>query len=80
MLTGRHRTSLIRLLHAPSLERRPRRRQRGRTEGVEARRVVALVWESLDDIRAERLTPALLTARHLAAFGECRLTRWRRSR
>jgi hypothetical protein len=37
--------------------------------------VVALVWESLDYICAERLTPALLpTARHLARFGECALT------
>lgn len=74
-VTGLHRKSLTRLLHAPSLERRPRRRQRGRTSGVEVRSVVALVWESLDYICAERLTPALLpTARHLAAFGECRLT------
>ncbi len=74
-VTGLHRKSLTRLLRAPSLERRPRRRQRGRTYGVEVRTVVATVWESLDYICAERLTPALLpTARHLAAFGECRLT------
>ncbi len=74
-VTGLHRKSLTRLLAAPSLERRPRRRQRGRTYGVEVRAVVATVWESLDYICAERLTPALLpTARHLAAFGECRLT------
>ena len=30
-VTGLHRKSLTRLLRAPSLERRPRRRQRGRT-------------------------------------------------
>ena len=30
-VTGLHRKSLARLLRAPSLERRPRRRQRGRT-------------------------------------------------
>lgn len=74
-VTGLHRKSLTRLLAAPSLARRPRQRQRGRAYGVELRPVVALVWESLDYICAERLTPALLpTARHLAAFGECRLT------
>lgn len=74
-VTGLHRKHLTRLLRGPSLERRPRRRQRGRTYGVAVRGVVATVWESLDYIGAERLTPALLpTARHLAAFGECRLT------
>ncbi len=74
-VTGLHRKSLVRLLAAPSLERRPRRRQRGRTYGVAVRTVVATVWESLDYICAERLTPALLpTARHLAQFGECQLT------
>lgn len=74
-VTGLHRKSLTRLLHAPSLERHPRQRQRGRTYGVAVRTVVATVWESLDYVCAERLTPALLpTAQHLAAFGECRLT------
>lgn len=73
-VTGLHRKSLTRLLAAPSLERQPRRQHRGRVYGVEVRTVVATVWESLDYICAERLTPALLpTARHLAAFGECRL-------
>src|SRR5204862_638709 len=39
--------------------------------GREVRQVVALVWESLDYICAERLAPQLLaTARHLARFGE----------
>lgn len=74
-VTGLHRKSLTRLLAAPSLERRTRRRQRGWAYGPEVRRVVALVWESLDYVCAERLTPALLpTARHLAAFGECQLS------
>ncbi len=74
-VTGLHRKSLVRLLAAPSLERRPRRRQRGRRYGLAVRAVVATVWESLDYICAERLTPALLpTARHLAQFGECQLT------
>jgi hypothetical protein len=74
-VTGLHRKSLTRLLHAPTLARQPRRQQRGRTYGVEVRGVVATVWESLDYICAERLTPALLpTAQHLAQFGECVLT------
>jgi hypothetical protein len=74
-VTGLHRKSLTRLLHAPTLARQPRRRERGRTYGVAVRGVVATVWESLDYICAERLTPALLpTARHLAQLGECVLT------
>jgi hypothetical protein len=36
--------------------------------------VIVTVWESLDYVCAERLTPVLLrTARHLAGFGEVRL-------
>ena len=74
-VTGLHRKSLTRLLRAPTLARQPRRRQRGRRYGVEVRPVIATVWESLDYVCAERLTPALLpTARHLARFGECALT------
>jgi hypothetical protein len=74
-VTGLHRKSLTRLLNAASLERRPRRRQRGRRYGPEVRAAVATVREGLDYPCAERLTPALLsTARHLATFGECRLT------
>ena len=74
-VTGLHRKSLTRLLNGASLARRPRQRQRGRTYGGDVRTVVATVWESLDYICAERLTPTLVpTARHLAAFGECRLT------
>jgi hypothetical protein len=38
--------------------------------------VIRVVWESLDYLCAERLTPALLpTAQHLARFGELRLSR-----
>lgn len=74
-VTGLHRKSLIRLLRQPSLARQPRRQQRGRTYGLAVRGVIAVVWESLDYICAERLTPALLPmAQHLARFGECPLT------
>ncbi|MDE3230983.1 MAG: hypothetical protein KGO05_13975, partial [Chloroflexota bacterium] len=74
-VTGLHRKSLLRLLHAPSLERQPRACQRGRTYGEEVERVVVKVWASLDFICAERLTPTLVeTARHLAGFGVLTLT------
>lgn len=74
-VTGLHRKSLTRLVQAPSLERRPRRRQRGSLYGPAVAEVVQVVWESLDYVCAERLTPALLpTAQHLAQFGEVHLT------
>lgn len=75
VVTGLHRKSLIRLLRQPSLARQPRQRQRTRTYGLAVRGVIAVVWESLDYVCAERLTPALLPmARHLARFGECHPT------
>jgi hypothetical protein len=74
-ITGLHRKSLIRLLGQPSLERRRSTTRRGRSYGLEVERVVAVVWESLDYVCAERLQPALsATAAHLARFGECQLT------
>src|SRR5438045_3583849 len=75
-VTGMHRKSITRLMrsvHRGSLERKARKTQRCRcaTYGKEVRQVVSVVWESLDYICAERLTPQLLsTARHLARFGE----------
>jgi hypothetical protein len=73
--TGLHRRSLVRLLQPGGLERRPRTRQRGRVYGPGVEEVIRVVWESLDQVCAARLTPALLpTARHLASFGEVRLT------
>src|SRR3990172_1960204 len=73
-VTGLHRKSLVRLLQAPSLQRRPRQVERRRTYGVEVTDVVRVVWESLDYVCALRLTPSLLrTARQLAGFRELRL-------
>ncbi len=73
-VTKMHRKSLTRLLNAESLARKKRSTGRPRTYGVEVERVVLRVWESLDYICAERLTPSLLTtASHLAGFGELRL-------
>lgn len=70
-VTGMHRKSIIRLMTSSSLERKKRITKRVPTYGNEVERVVALVWESLDYICAERLTPQLLTtASHLERFGE----------
>ena len=71
-VTGLHRKSLGRLLQAPSLDRAPKRpRGRRRRYGPAVTDVVRLVWESLDYVCAERLTPALLaTAQQLAQWEE----------
>lgn len=75
-VTGLHRKSLVRLLQAPSLERAPQRpRLRRRRYGAAVTDVVRVVWESLDYVCAERLTPALLaTAQQLAQWEELMLT------
>jgi transposase InsO family protein len=74
-ITSMHRKSLLRLLHTPDLARRPRTKQRGKTYGHRVDDAIRLIWESLDYICAERLTPALLpTAQLLAQHGELILT------
>ena len=75
-VSGLHRKSLLRLLHAPSLERARQHPRLGRrTYGPEVTDVVRVVWESLDYLCAERLTPALLTtAQQLAQWEELVLT------
>lgn len=74
-VTGLHRKSLLRLLHASTLERKKRSKGRGRKYGLAVEQVILVVWESLDYVCAERLTPALLpTAQHLARFGCVYLT------
>ena len=70
-VTGMHRKSIIRLLNAADLSRKARRKQRGRTYGSEVDDAIRVVAESLDNICAERLKPALSEmAQHLAKFGE----------
>lgn len=70
---GMHRKSLIRLLAAPDLSRKPRRQGRGRKYGHEVDDAIRLIAESLDYICAERLTPILSQmALHLERFGEMR--------
>lgn len=74
-VTGLHRKSLLRLLNASSLARVPRSRQRARTYGAPLEDALRLIWETLDFICAERLTPALLpTALLLAQHGELTLS------
>ena len=75
-VTGLHRKSLLRLLHGPTLDRAPKvPRLRRRRYGAVVADVVRVVWESLDYVCAERLTPVLLpTAQHLALWEELVLT------
>ncbi len=74
-VTSLHRKHLIRLLNGESLDRKRRQTPRKRTYGLEVERVVLRVWESLDYMCAERLTPTLVkTAKHLATFGVLQLT------
>jgi hypothetical protein len=74
-VTGLHRKHLTRVLNAASLERQPRMHQRQGSSGQEVEQVILTVWERLDSMCAERLTPSLLaTARHLARFGAVQVT------
>jgi len=75
-VTGMHRKSLTRLMNMPSLERAPRKpRLRRRRYGSAVADAVRVVWESLDYVCAERLTPALQdTVRQLAKWEELALT------
>ena len=75
VVTGLHRKSLLRLLHTPDLARQPRTRQRAKTYGAAVDDALRVIWESLDYICAERLTPALVrTAQQLVAHGELVVT------
>src|SRR2546421_5179488 len=56
-VSGMHRKSLSRLLHSKSLDRKNRQRPRKPSYGAEVEEVIVQVWESLDYICAERLTP-----------------------
>ena len=74
-VTGLHRKSLTRLMHAGSLERKKRTTPRSRSYGLEVERVIVRVWESRDYLCAERLTPTLLSmAEHLNRFEPLGLT------
>lgn len=68
-VTKLHRKSLIRLIRG-DLARKPRRKQRGRSYGVEVQQVVEQIARSLDYPCAERLKPNLVwLGKHLASHG-----------
>jgi len=74
VVTGLHRKSLIRLIKG-DLERKPRRKQRGKTYGSEVESVIRKIAKSVDYPCAERLKPNLVwMARHLEAHGELKLS------
>ena len=73
-VTRLERKTLIRLMGG-SLERQPRKRQRGRTYGAEVDDALRVIAESYDYVCAERLQPNLVAmAKHLAAHGELQLS------
>jgi hypothetical protein len=74
VVTGLHRKALIRLLKGP-LTRKMRRKQRGRSYGVEVDDALRVISESVDHVCAERLTPNLVwLAEHLVVHGELETT------
>jgi hypothetical protein len=73
-ITGLHRNSLMRLMSG-SLERKRRRKQRGRTYGTEVDDALRVISDSFDHICAERLQPNLVwMATHLAGHGEIKVS------
>ena len=73
-ITGLHRKGLIRLMKS-TLERKPRRKQRGRTYGIEVDNALRVIQESYDGICAERLVGNLGNmAQQLQEHGELVLT------
>lgn len=68
--TGLHRKALIRRLRGP-LTRKSRARERAVQYGPEVNAALAVIWEALDYVCAERLQPSLVrTGELLAQHGE----------
>jgi len=73
-VTELERKTLIRLLKG-NLERKRRRKQRGRIYGAEVEDALRVIYPSFDYICAERLTPNLVwMAQHLARHGELQVS------
>jgi hypothetical protein len=73
-VTGLHRKALIRLLKS-DLQRKPRRKQRGRKYGVKVHIALKVISESTDYVCAERLQPNLVWfTEHLARHGELEIS------
>jgi transposase InsO family protein len=74
VITGLDRKTLIRLMNG-SLERKPRSREREKKYGPAVDDALRVIYESLDGICADRLTPNLVwMARHLDIHGELETT------
>ena len=74
-VTSLHRKYLIQLMNGPPPQRKRRSRQRGRKYGAQVDDAIRVIGKALDWVCAERLKPALpKMARHLAKFGELRVT------
>jgi hypothetical protein len=72
-VTGKHRKSIIRLLNG-DLARKKRRRERGKSYGIEVQDVVKIIARSMDYPCSERLQPNLQwMAEHLADHNEIRI-------
>jgi hypothetical protein len=73
-ITGLNRKTLIRHMNS-KIERKPRKRQRGKTYGPKVDDALRVISESLDHICPERITPQLVPmAKHLAAHGELQIS------
>jgi hypothetical protein len=74
-VTGLDRKTLIRHMHKHGIERKVRRRQRGRSYGAAVDDALRVIAETLDHICAERLAGGLVTtAQQLARHGELQVT------
>src|SRR5436305_15180988 len=75
-VTGMHRKSLTRLLHAKSLERKKRQSPRCRSYGKAVEEVIVSVGESLEARCAGRATPnSLTTAQPVTGFDAVKPTK-----
>ncbi len=73
-ITGLNRKTLIRHMNS-KIERKPRKRQRGKTYGPKVEDALRVISEALDHICPERITPQLVPmAKHLAAHGELQIS------
>ncbi len=73
-VTGLSRKTLIRLMRG-DLERKPRKRQRGKVYGADVDDALRIIYESFDGICAERLTPNLVwMAQQLGRHDELAIT------
>jgi hypothetical protein len=73
-ITGLNRKTLIRHMNS-KIERKPRKRQRGKTYGPKVDDALRVISETLDHVCAERITPQLVPmAKQLAAHGELEIS------